>query len=1222
MSFGFCFSVHLCVGDVAVPLLSELVADTADAADGTSAGFLFRLDLKHTCGPLQFNLGDLIGLVEQQLGAGVGSLRNAPGIGDIASAFSDFLDAEAFTSDNALLVQVKAFEISSSATKKLFNISVEVESADPTQGAIPLPAPLVRWLAIDNLAIAFKATDTVAGGAATAVNLQVGLNALLAGVPVALAATVDKTGDGSTFTFDGSVQSAIVPLGEFLALVASQFGVTVQLPPELNLDAAIDYVVGQVVHTAPSSGTSSTQFGAAAKFGLTVDGNGYTMICFAATAPAAPSDTSGLFAVGATFAPSEGALRLSSLPLVGDVPGFGQLTLDRLGFTYSSVPVGGTPVAFAIPQVAAASNPLYTRSDASAPEASTYAIIGGTTLGAPGAGFSLTASLLDPSGNPLGTFALPLSLPAATPPADPALPVPYSATNTSSPASPVHWIRIGKSFGPVTLQQIGLDYDASGRATFGLVAAFALGGFSLDLDGLTVVFPLPLPGASVGSDLSVAFGLQGLSLGFASGPLSIAGGFLRATGAEPGYFGEVSVQVANFGLRAMGGYVPGPPASFFLYGMVDVPLGGPPFLFVTGLAAGFGVNTALVAPTLATLSGYFLLPQNAPLPGATPAATMTTLLPQLQSNFPPQAGAYWVAAGVQFTSFEMIEGFAALTVAFGVDLQFGLIGSCAMSLPLGEPAAYIEIDMAASFGATSGQLSVQGKLSPASYLFGSFCRPTGGFAFNIWTSGANAGHCVVTVGGYNPGFTPPDGYPAVPRLAINFGLGAFQVTGSAYFALLPAMMMGGVAMSATWNSGAVKAWFNAGADFLIAWSPLSYQADAYVALGCALNLGLHTLKVQVGADLQIWGPSFGGQAHVHLDVVSFTVAFGSSAPAQAPPLAWSGFKSSFLPTGSSSPRTGLLRTGRSAATDDTPTTDAGVVLASVPSGLIASGQTAADGTVYDWILDPDTFSLLTSSAVPANCAEWTTNPTAGTVYVIPNTVTSYNVAPAAGDPYLSLPAGTPTYGGVDQDHPDAVWCPDLAIAPMHLNSIQSFHTVTLMTAAGVPVTSVSVQPMLMASSAALWAPDKGAGRQPNDPPMVPFALTGFLISPIPQTPDTLSAIPVSDLLFREDPPQTGFTDGSAAVSTDYEVVGRVSGPPGAASLSIAVSGSASEQLPNVDHVLSSLADSWVAQQRTAILDDLTSNGFATWASAAVDVTAMSTTTALWDWPAVGLLGSI
>jgi hypothetical protein len=374
-------------------------------------------------------------------------------------------------------------------------------------------------------------------------------------------------------------------------------------------------------------------------------------------------------------------LLFSSLPLVGEVPGFNTLALQQLGFTYSSVPDGASAVAFSIPEATPSTNPLYTRTSTTAPEAHTYTITSCTTMGQPGAGFSLICALVDSTGTALGNFGLPLSLPAATTPANPSQPAAYATGTASAPASPIHWLTIGKTFGPVTLQQIGLNYDSTGRATFGFSAGFALGGFSLDLQQLSIEFPLPLPSSS-GGDLSVTSGQAGLSMAFTSGPLSVNGALLRSN-APNGYFGEVSVQAANFGARAMGGYIPGPPASFFLYAMVDVPLGGPPFLFVTGFAGGIGINTALILPSLATLPGYFLLPSAALPPEDSPNDTMAKLLPSLQQYFLADAGEYWVAAGIQFTSFEIIQAFAVLTVAFGVDLQIALIGSCAMSLPTG-----------------------------------------------------------------------------------------------------------------------------------------------------------------------------------------------------------------------------------------------------------------------------------------------------------------------------------------------------------------------------------------------------------------------------------------------------------------------------------------------------------------------------------------------------------
>src|SRR5262249_9504403 len=154
-------------------------------------------------------------------------------------------------------------------------------------------------------------------------------------------------------------------------------------------------------------------------------------------------------------------------------------------------------------------------------------------------------------------------------------------------------------------------------------------------------------------------------------------------------------------------------------------------------------------------------------------------------------------------------------------------------------------------------------------------------AFYIWLDpppidkGPRPGDFVVTIGGYHPAYSPPAFYPKVPRLGINFNLGPFHVTGESYFALTPGMFMAGMMMKATFETSIVKVWFMVEADFLIGWAPFHYEVQIYVGLGCSINLGLFTLSISVGADMLIWGPSFGGQADVDLDIVSFTISFGA-----------------------------------------------------------------------------------------------------------------------------------------------------------------------------------------------------------------------------------------------------------------------------------------------------------------------------------------------------------
>jgi hypothetical protein len=1075
----------------------------------------------------------------------------------------------------------------------------------------------------------------------TEVDLKIGLNMEIGSVPLSMEVEVDSSGTGTVYRFDGCVQDAVIPLADFLSFVGQQFGVEVLLPPELGMQAAIDYLAGQVIYTKPTTGSATTELGAAGRFLLSfADGSHYAFTFYADVVTGSGAE-SVPYVVGASI---DLALDFDRLPLVGTIPGFRDLRLDNVGFSYTNADpraAGGKPVTFHIPQVAKAPNPLYTRSNPDAANAAEYSI---TTVGNQQSfqlgskGFALTAGFTRrDSGEALQNFALPMALPATTPPAVNAPPAPYYDGRTTPPGTSVHWVDVNRTFGPVSLQKIGLNY-AAGEATFGVSAGFTMGGFSLGLEGLTVTFPLPLPGQAAGNTLG--FDLQGLTLDIRTSGLELGGAFLKSqANGVTSYYGEIVVHAAQFGFKALGGYTPAHssagkniPASLFLYANLNVPLGGPPYLYVTGLAGGFGINNALILPTIDELPTYILLPNNAPPAAGSAENTVMTVLPQLQRSFVDAPGEYWVAAGIQFTSFQMINAFALVTVSFGVDFQVGIFGSCSMVLPTGAPTpvAYVEIDLLASFSPRTGLLGVAGKLSPASYLFGSFCQLTGGFAFYLWFSGEHEGDFVVTLGGYHPAYVAPAHYPQVPRLGINFSLGPFQVVGGAYFALTPAMFMAGASMQATWQVPSIRAWFTIGADFLMAWAPFHYEADVYVGIGCSVNLGLFTLNVHVGADLYLWGPPFGGRAVVDLDVVSFTIEFGSAAVAPSP-VGWSSFKSGFLP--SDTPQQALRSArpapapyahdvmslphaafaaapGAKAPPPPAAPTDTNVVKATVSQGLLG-----ADVDGQQWIVNPETFRILVSSTIPVNAPAWATSPSAD--IAIPNDPARYGVLPVdvSDGPFLVL---DPALGTFDATH---VWNPTLAVRPMGKNDVTSTFTLTLLKRSGDGgyddyVTSVQAQPVTGRVAAALWA-EAPAAPTPNDPSFVEDALTGFVLAPIPRHPDQVNAVPLLELLFQQGN-DVAFGYTAPSVDPRYAVGALFPAPE---VMDVSVSGAYDATFTNTGWVLGALQEPWVAEQRGDVLADLVRNGFGTYAPAEVNPTVFATRTALTDWPRVMLLGA-
>ncbi|MCH8620967.1 DUF6603 domain-containing protein [Undibacterium sp. TS12] len=1072
----------------------------------------------------------------------------------------------------------------------------------------------------------------------TAIDLTLGLNLQIGSVPVSLSAEVESDSAGSVYTFSGSVQDATIDIGKFMSYIGQQFGVDVQFPPELNLEAIIDYVAGQIRYAKPVSGATTTEMGMAAKFDLVYRNGGstetFSFSFYADTILTSGSSVSS-YVVGASI---DTNLAFKDLPLVGTIPVFNEYTLKHLGFSYTNADPAqnnGKPVSFNIPKVSQSSNPLKPAGSPPSRESNSYAINTSgdqTTFSLDKKGFAFTAGLMrEGSNSAVSNFSLPMALPAAPASTAPATYYQGSGSvNASPPASPINWIKINKTFGPVDLQKIGLNYK-SGEATFGLSAGFSMGGFSLDLQGLSITFPLPLPGMPAGD--TVSFDLDGLAMDFQRGSLRLGGAFLKVIQNDiTNYYGEVVVQVASYGFKAIGGYAPaqhGNPASFFIYANLQVPLGGPPFLYVSGLAFGFGVNYALNLPTMATLPGYLLLPGKAPAQPSNAGAAFSSVLTQLAGGSNPvvtnQPGQYWVAAGIQFTSFNMVSAFALVTVSFGVSTQIGLLGSCSITLPKGasSPLAYIEIDIVASFTPDSGALAVAGVITPASYLYGDFVKISGGFAFNIWFSGEHKGDFVVTIGGYNSAYSKPAWYPAVPRMQMGFALGPFQASGSSYLALTPAMFMAGMQFSATFSLGSIKAWFNCGMDFLIAWAPFVYQADAYVNVGCSVDLGLFTIRVSVGANLQVWGPSFGGRAEVDLDIVSFTIRFGSSAPNPAP-VSWQNVADNFLPgsgsTSTNSAKTvsarsmGMLSMQKSAqaqklaaSSNDAGNTDNNAS-ASVAIGLLQQDIVDAEGRTWDWIIDPNQFQLMTASTIPSNVARWSTG--SSTTTTIPN------VLPIASTTALPhLVAASESYSSTQ------IWNPTISVKPMKLSGVQTIHTITLTKADNNGsfndyIDEVQIQPVLGNSNTALWG-DPNVSKDANTVALLSHTLMGFNITALPRNPLTVNNVPLIQLIFTAGN-QTTFSYTSQQSDQNYTVTSTITKPD--EDLQISVTGASTQSMTNQHYVLSSLTNSWVSGQRNILLDDLTANGFGTYTPAQLNLTAMATTEALTDWPLVGVLG--
>lgn len=474
------------------------------------------------------------------------------------------------------------------------------------------------------------------------------------------------------------------------------------------------------------------------------------------------------------------------------------------------------------------------------------------------------------------------------------------------------WIELNKSIGPLSLLRIGLGYEAP-RIAIKLDAGLQLSCLTFNLLGLGLSYPLDqftTDPKKIWEHLR--FLLDGASVIFEQGPLTIAGGLLKVSDDPLQLDGTLLIRTRIFTIAAIGSYadLDGTP-SFFVFAALQKELGGPAFFFVTGLSFGFGLNRALKLPTINEVQNFPLV-QAATNPNYLGKdLDLRMVSSKLGVYIYPSVGNFWVAAGIKFSSFGLINSFALLSVSFGTQFEIALLGTSKLQIPPELPGSssvpvIVSVEMAfkIAFSTESGLLSFEARLTENSYVLRRDFMLRGGFAFYCWFAGVHEGDFVISLGGYHPRFQPPAHYPKPDLVSFICKIGPVMIKGYCYFALCPSAIMAGGGLSIVFQAGGIKAWFIAYADFLIQWKPLYYDIAIGISIGVALNLKIGIIRINISLELSaavsLHGPPLGGKARVSLWIITFTVKFGE-AKRLPPPLGWESgdaeksFAKSFLP---------------------------------------------------------------------------------------------------------------------------------------------------------------------------------------------------------------------------------------------------------------------------------------------------------------------------------------
>ena len=385
------------------------------------------------------------------------------------------------------------------------------------------------------------------------------------------------------------------------------------------------------------------------------------------------------------------------------------------------------------------------------------------------------------------------------------------------------------------------------------------------------------------------------------------------------------------------------------------------------------------------------------------------------------------------------------------------------------------------------------------------CHLTGGFAFWAWFSGQHEGEFVVTLGGYSPRFSKPDYLPTVPRLGLNWQVTPeLTIKGDLYFALTSSAVMAGGGMSAVWQSGSIRAWFDVEADFLLVFQPFHYYLSAGIHLGASFTLDLLfttiTVNIHLGVDVEIWGPEFAGRATIDLSIISFTISFGTSGQQTDTTIEWPKFLEKLMPSAGSQQPRGVAPAASMAAfglAADAPPPPPPPIVQITPSDGLLKRLSDADGEL-NWVVSGEKLKLVTQSAIPTK--DWT--------------FLSDNIRLAGGSP-------TPTT--------------DFGVGPTGTPAATFTSTHTLEIDAEEPGSLFLATPLQRNVSTALWQPREfdahGVPKHvdPLNDTTIPGVAVGFTLVPSILPPDHTVPIPRENLQYTIVTPIVGLAWSDATV---------------------------------------------------------------------------------------------
>ena len=459
---------------------------------------------------------------------------------------------------------------------------------------------------------------------------------------------------------------------------------------------------------------------------------------------------------------------------------------------------------------------------------------------------------------------------------------------------PLHY-----TLGPVTLASLYLALAARAEAL----------ALEVSVTGNAVIGPVTATVERIGLQSTLAFtdgnlGPVGLGVGFKfptglgiaieAGPI-VGGGFLSFDPQNGRYAGLLQLEAYALSITAIGlldtrgpdgGALPPPGFSFLIIVAVEFPPIQLSYGFtLNGVGGLAGIHRTIVTEALqaglrAGAVDHILFPED-------PLRNAPQIVSDLRTIFPPAPNRFVFGPMLilGWGTPSLVTAEIAVIIELPAPIRIILLGQLASALPSEDvPIVSLHVDVLGILDFDRQSLSIDATLRDsrlAAYAL------SGDMAMRLsWGAEPNF---ALAVGGLNPAFQPPPGFPTLRRLTVSLGLGDNpRISLQSYLAITSNSLQFGAlaelyAAKGSWN---IYGWV--GFDALVIFVPFSFRADLSAGFALRKNTrriaGIHVNATLTGpSPYHAWGK--GCVSLFFFDVcVPFDASFGATQAITLPPL--------------------------------------------------------------------------------------------------------------------------------------------------------------------------------------------------------------------------------------------------------------------------------------------------------------------------------------------------